>query len=160
MQELEYDPFMPRIDSFSGENRFLSNFYPSEIVYGGRIFPTSEHLYQALKCKNVEDFIAISECSTPGKAKSMGQKISLISDWETVRVNAMRFVVMQKFTTSKTHEELAAKLIGTKEYYLIEGNNWHDNFFGACTCEKCAKQRGSNWLGIILMEVRHSLMKG
>jgi predicted NAD-dependent protein-ADP-ribosyltransferase YbiA (DUF1768 family) len=40
------------IDSFRGEYFFLSNFYLVEIEIGGKSYPSSEHYYQAMKCKN------------------------------------------------------------------------------------------------------------
>lgn len=37
------------INHFSGKYRVLSNFYPSKIVYEGRVYPTVENAYQAAK---------------------------------------------------------------------------------------------------------------
>ena len=40
---------MAKIDSFSGEYDFLSNFYSQEITYDGIKYPTNEHAFQAAK---------------------------------------------------------------------------------------------------------------
>ena len=39
---------------------------------------------------------------------------------------------------------------------LIEGNNWHDVFWGKCSCPRC-NGGGQNHLGKILMKVREEL---
>ena len=44
-------------------------------------------------------------------------------------------------------------LLATGGEELIEGNWWHDNFFGVCTCGPC-DGKGKNNLGKILMRVR------
>jgi hypothetical protein len=41
---------------------------------------------------------------------------------------------------------------------LIEGNWWHDNFYGSCTCNKCVN-KGENNLGKILMKIREELLE-
>ena len=46
------------------------------------------------------------------------------------------------------------KLLESSNYYLIEGNNWHDNYWGKCYCAKCTKIDGQNKLGAILMKLR------
>lgn len=37
------------IDRFSGEYRFLSNFYLAEVELDGEVYPTVEHAFQAAK---------------------------------------------------------------------------------------------------------------
>ena len=41
------------IDSFTGKNFFLSNFYPHPVTFEGITYPSSEHAYQA--CKTDEE---------------------------------------------------------------------------------------------------------
>ena len=55
---------------------------------------------------------------------------------------------------------LAKKLIDTGDTELIEGNYWHDNFWGKCSCEKCKNKPKANTLGILLMDIRSKLQKG
>jgi predicted NAD-dependent protein-ADP-ribosyltransferase YbiA (DUF1768 family) len=68
----------------------------------------------------------------------------------------MRQLVAKKFLD---HEVLADWLLGTGQLLIVEGNWWHDNFWGDCQCPKCYKI-GANNLGKILMEVRHGLTPG
>lgn len=60
------------------------------------------------------------------------------------------------------HEALlpgVSKLLATGGQELIEGNRWHDTFWGRCVCERC-KGTGQNWLGRLIMQVREELRKG
>ena len=41
---------------------------------------------------------------------------------------------------------------------LVEGNTWHDNYWGCCTCSRCAGRRGRNNLGRLLMKLRAEYM--
>jgi predicted NAD-dependent protein-ADP-ribosyltransferase YbiA (DUF1768 family) len=47
-------------------------------------------------------------------------------------------------------------LLATGDRDLIEGNTWHDNFWGVCSCPKCTFPPipQTNWLGKILVEER------
>lgn len=136
------------ISTFSGQFRFLSNFYPAPITFEGLVYPTSEHLYQAVKTKNIELRRKISLLDTPGKAKRMGQQITIRNDWEEKKVSFMGKIVLMKFTQNT---DLAKKLIDTDFAYLEEGNTWGDTFWGVCN------EKGENHLGVILMEVRKIL---
>lgn len=133
------------IDSFSGEYRFLSNFYPSTLVWDGRIWKTSEHAYQAAKSLDEVDRILVHTCDTPGQAKRMGRKITLRPDWKQVKLNIMREIIIAKF---EQNDDLCQKLIDTGEQELVEGNTWGDTFWGVC------RGRGQNHLGKILMAYR------
>ena len=143
-----------QIDKFDGDMFFLSNFYESEIIYEGIKYPTNEHAFQAAKTfdKNVRQ--AIANASTPGVAKRMGRQVDLRADWEQVKEQVMLDCVREKFK----NPVLRAKLINTAQLKLIEGNTWHDNCWGNCSCEKCKNKQGRNLLGQILMKVRDEIM--
>jgi predicted NAD-dependent protein-ADP-ribosyltransferase YbiA (DUF1768 family) len=55
---------------------------------------------------------------------------------------------------------LAELLLATGEATLVEGNTWHDNDWGACTCEGCQAEPKHNLLGQLLMQVRSELRQG
>ena len=63
-----------------------------------------------------------------------------------------------KIKYTEVKNPVVAKRMGKKERdaTLIEGNHWHDNRWGDCTCERCSAKEGQNWLGKILMEIRDS----
>lgn len=151
---------LPVIDFFDGtEYDFLSNFHPSEVtLYGGLCKPekprsfeceTVEHAFQAAKSPYLRQIESIATAAGPGAAKAMGRTCDIRTDWEAVKVEIMRELVRQKFTR---HHHLGQMLLDTAPAILIEGNTWHDRFWGVYEGE------GLNWLGIILMEVRNELM--
>ena len=142
------------INSFRGENYFLSNFYPLQypIVYGWMIANTSEHLFCALKTLNPEHRAWILSAETPGKAKRRGKVVQLREGWSSgLDKTAMHLALILKFSANN---DLLVKLIRTENKQLIEGNTWHDNYWGNCTCVKCTNKPGLNNLGILLTQVR------
>ena len=143
------------INSFTGEHAFLSNFYPSPIVYRGKEYPTAEHLYQALKTPKLKLRERIRKAPTPAKAKRLGRMVVMRGNWETAKDNMMFMVVRMKFTQNA---ELGEKLKVTQDT-LVEGNSWHDNYWGCCVCHKCDAKFivGKNKLGQTLMAVREAL---
>lgn len=145
---------MKTIKRFKGLYRFLSNFYPSPIHIGEEMYPTSEHLYQAMKTKNKKTKEKIRLCKTPGNAKKLGRIIPLRKDWEKIKDKVMYFVVESKFLENK---KLEKQLLATGKKKLVEGNYWHDNYWGDCYCPKCKHIKGQNKLGKILMRVRKQI---
>lgn len=141
------------INSFTGKYSFLSNFYPCEIEYEGIVYPSSEHAYQAHKSNDLETRKYISTLETPGLAKKAGKLVDKRSGWEEVKFEVMRDILWTKFSDS----DLKTKLVDTIDDELVEGNWWHDNIWGDCSCEKCKDIRGQNHLGITLMEIRIGL---
>lgn len=144
------------ICEFEGKYAFLSNFFPSSILYEGIVYPTNEHFFQAMKTLDQEERKKIAAADTPGKAKRLGRHVQLRADWEQIKVDVMRTGLMLKFTDA----ELAQKLIDTGDEELIEGNWWHDNTWGSCFCSDCINKPGRNLLGMLLMELRKELIYG
>ena len=148
---------MVLIDKFDGEYAFLSNYYPSKIVYDiddehVMYAKTVEHAFHAAKTFNIEEEFDILAANTPGQAKRLGRKCTLRPDWENVKDDVMRTLLRKKFAIP----ELRDKLLATGDAKLIEGTTWHDNYWGVCSCEKCGG-RGKNRLGELLMEMREEL---
>lgn len=136
----------PRIIAkFDGEYSFLSNFYPCIIDIDGIRYGTVEHAFQASKTDNQQDKRRIAFASTPGRAKRLGQSVTLRPDWEDIKVEVMRGLLIIKFVDNPV---LGSRLIATGNAELVEGNTWGDQFWGVCGGE------GKNWLGRLLMEIR------
>jgi len=144
------------INSFRGENAFLSNYHPTVVEYEGEKYSTVEHAYQAAKTLELDLRRQIQHADTPGKAKELGQKVPLRHGWqEGLKFDVMRELLHQKFQIEKYKD----RLLATENRYLEEGNWWHDNIFGNCTCIKCENVHGENMLGKLLMEVRTKLQE-
>lgn len=142
------------IDRFDGEHRFLSNFYvgPHPVVYRGH-WPTAEHAYQAAKSYDPHHVQRVRAALTPGEAKRAGRGAVLVPHWETTRVLVMWQVLVAKFGRDL---DLWDRLVATGYARLVEGNHWHDQFWGDCHCDQrpgCAAP-GENWLGRLLEVVR------
>ena len=145
---------MDKITSFRDEYRFLSNFYQCPFEYKGLIYPNAEAAFQAQKCSTEEDKIKYTLQKNPVRAKQMGKKEpNLLADWDEKSPAIMREILYAKFSVPK----LAEMLKSTGDAYLEEGNHWHDNRWGKCTCERSKDKEGQNLLGKILMEVREKL---
>ena len=132
------------IDAFIKTNRFLSNFYPCKVTYEGITYPTTEHAFQAAKTLDQSLRKTIANLPQPSEAKKEGRNLQLRPDWEKIKVQVMRELLLLKFSDP----ELKKKLLATGKEELIEGNWWGDTFWGVC------KGTGQNMLGKLLMEIR------
>ena len=135
------------ITRFKGKYEFLSNMYPEVLYVDGQIYPSAEHAFQAMKCLDKDDRIAMSLRRSSEEAKKAGRLVDLRPDWEEVKVDMMYKVLKAKFEDP----ELAQKLRDTGDEELIEGNTWKDTFWGVY------KDNGQNMLGKLLMKVRKEL---
>lgn len=143
------------INEFKGQYSFLSNFHFCKIKDKiGRVWPSSEHLYQAMKTKN-KDIQEKVLRHAPKGLKAFARSIDLRPDWNEIKDNVMYRACLAKFKQNPDLREKLCSIEGT----LIEGNYWHDNYWGNCYCEKCSFKLGKNKLGKILMKVRDELKK-
>jgi ribA/ribD-fused uncharacterized protein len=146
---------MPGVIHFYRTGDYYGSFsnvarYPIEV--DGRVWPTSEHYFQAQKFAGTEHEEAMRLEPAPTAVARMGRdrKKPLRSDWEAVKDNVMRKAVLAKFTQ---HAKLRAQLLGTGEAKIVEHTEndsyWADGGDGS----------GKNMLGLILMEVRERLRR-
>lgn len=150
------------IDCFDEEHDFLSNFAQCNITMDNLTYASVEHAYQA--AKSYDRTYRLSIAALPhhraGKAKRLGSKrgmkkagIRLREDWDRVKVDIMTMLLKQKFT----QEPFRSKLIKTVGCKLIEGNTWHDNYWGDCECTTCEAIPGKNILGQRIVQVRNQI---
>jgi len=143
--------FSAPITSFSGKYRFLSNFWPAKVVFEGVEYPSVENAYQAAKTLDLNERVAF-QTATAGQAKKASHKLKIRPDWEEIKISVMEGLLCQKFSDIV----LLKKLRSTENRLLVEGNTWHDNFGGDCSCGinlGCVKS-GKNNLGQLLMKIR------
>lgn len=139
------------INSFKKEYYFLSNMYSCKVEFGDFVFNSSEAAYQAQKSTTqAEMFTKLSGRDS----KILGRKMLLPDNWEETKYEKMERIVKAKFTQNS---DLREKLLATGDAKLIEGNYWHDNYWGDCNCTKCKDIVGKNCLGEILMKIRDEL---
>lgn len=156
------------IAGFSGEYAFLSSFWQEGIRFrhpdmdGHLIWDTNEHAFQAAKTSSLKEIGRVYTAPTPREAKTIGRSVTLRPGWDGMRKQVMLTLVTLKFS----NVEMKKKLVATAPHVLVEGNAWHDNFWGQCGCTKCTglppgtripygdNHPGKNYLGKILMAVR------
>ena len=152
------------IVSFRNEFAFLSNFHilqapiialldPADQSSRVRVY-TSEHFFMMAKTQDPAERRKIAQAPTPGKAKRLGREVTLRADWEPVKLDVMLYALRKKFGNNP---DIAKRLLKTGDRALVEGNVWHDNFWGNCFCPKCMRKKGLNHLGRLLMKVREEL---
>lgn len=132
-----------------GEFFFLSNFYPSTLSFGGLIYPTVEHAYQAHKSNDVDVRKLISVAKTPMEAKKLGKCIPLESDWHDKKIILMHDILKEKFKNPILSEMLRS----TGDSVLLHENKFNDKFWGICNGE------GQNWLGRLLEKSRRDIIE-
>lgn len=139
--------------AFRGAYECLSNFSDHDTWYDGRLYPTAENAYQAAKSvwPDVRDHLMTL---TPSEAKKYGRTTVLRPDWDDMKNDVMLAVLRDKF---RRNPKAAFILRETGRMTLVEGNTWHDNYWGDCLCESCINSGGVNMLGKLLMQVRDEL---
>lgn len=137
---------------------WFSNFEPFEqpVVYQEIVFKYPENMYQALKThKSCIDIRRMLASLSPGESKRWWRKGNnkhkyLREDWLDISLDVMEYILRLKFAEGTIWYH---RLIETKGR-IVETNNWHDNFYGECICEKCKNKPKYNHLGLILMKIR------
>lgn len=142
------------IDRFIGPYAFLSNFYPCRVTFHRMAFPSVEAAFQAAKCAGPKDRMRFLTLE-PAQAKRLGRRVKMRPDWDARKLTIMHNLLVHKF---EENPSLISKLLNTGGAVLVEGNTWHDNFWGCCTCARCGGQHGRNNLGRLLMRLRAEYM--
>ncbi len=143
---------MTVINFYSPKDEYggFSNFARCPVFLKGKLWPTSEHYFQAQKFAATKHEEAVRLAKSPKEAAQMGRDRNrpLRSDWEVVKEEVMREVVWAKFTQ---HAELKKILLATDDAMLVEhtenDSEWGDGGDGS----------GKNKLGKVLMAVREQL---
>lgn len=148
------------IKEFFGETKWLSNFALVDIELDGIEYPSTEHGYMSLKndsnewktcCRGSNDPYADDYMFTCGQIRRLGQEIRLKPNWDSIRLESMRKVLVKKFI----QEPFRSQLLATGDEELQEGNNHGDRFYGV----DLATGEGENHLGKLIMEIREQLRK-
>ena len=130
----------------------FSNFAAFPIEMDGRIWPTSEHYFQAQKFAGTEREEIIRATPSPMAAAKIGRDRNrpLRPDWDEAKDRIMYEAVRAKFNQ---HPQLAALLLDTGDAEIVE-HTVNDAYWG-----DGGDGTGVNRLGQILMEIRAELLK-
>lgn len=141
-----------RFNAVGDEYGVFSNFSPHPIRLKGKLWPTSEHYFQAQKFAGTPDEEQVRRAKSPMIAARMGRsrKRPLRKDWEAVKEAIMREAVLAKFTQ---HADLRAILLATGDSVIVE-QTANDAYWG-----NGGDGRGKNRLGQILMRTRGELRR-
>ena len=140
-----------KIERFTGEYAFLSNFYLVDVEFKGRVFPSSEHAFMSEKSDNNSWKDLCTDASIPpGKIRRMGRQVTLVADWDEIKFDVMEEVLRKKF---HFNPEMKKALIATGKKELIKGDGYGDKIWGVCS----KTREGSNHLGKILMTLREEV---
>jgi N-glycosidase YbiA len=127
----------------------FSNFSDHPIRYRKLDWPTSEHLFQAMKFypHDKKWFRSINTAKTPSIAKKMGNNRThkIAENWEEVKVSIMKKILRIKI---KTHPEIKKELISSNPKRIVEASP-DDYYWG-----EGKDGSGKNMLGKLLMEIR------
>lgn len=132
----------------------FSNLYRRPITFEGRIYPTSEHAYQAGKARKETVREWILGAPSPSLVAMAAHGLytwDIVPNWSKTKYDRMRDVLRAKFTQ---HDDLRVLLLSTGEARLVEAART-DNSVNRVWGEVNGK--GLNMLGVILMEIRTEL---
>ena len=140
------------IEQFKDEYRWLSNFwfFDKPMKYQSMSFATNEHFYVAMKTKDLDIRMQVSDHPLKG-VKKFGQGIEVREDWDEIKLDVMLYGLRYKF--SENNPKLRQQLIDTEDIHIQEGNYWNDVFWGVCL----KTDQGENNLGKLLMQVREEI---
>lgn len=127
----------------------FSNYAPFQIEWRGRVYPTSEHAYQAAHFIDNHPELAekVRLCRSPREASDMANKNSEYDDpnWKEKRIDIMEEILRCKLNQ---HELVSATLRNSEDKTIIE-MNYDDDFWGWGR-----DRNGRNELGKLWMKLR------
>jgi ribA/ribD-fused uncharacterized protein len=140
---------------FIGGWYVFDNFAPFQIEWRGKLYPTSEHAFQAAHFFDTKPEIAekVRLCRSPREASDYANSNKQYDDpnWKQKRVAIMEELVRCKI---EQHPFVKESLVGSGDKYIVEMND-NDEFWGWGK-----NHDGQNMLGTIWMKVRQELMAG
>ncbi len=128
----------------------FSNFAPFPIRLNDRVWPTSEHFFQARKFAGTphEEEVRLAKSPMIAARTRRSRKRPLRPDWERVKDDVMMQALRAKFGQ---HPELKRLLLETGDRPIVEhtanDDYWADGGDG----------KGRNRLGLLLMALRSEL---
>ncbi len=137
---------IPFYEEYAPHGHF-SNFASCPIVLKDKLWPTTEHYYQAQKYAGTDYEEKIRQAPSPLNSKELTRdpQHPPRADWDAVRDDVMRDALVAKFTQ---HAHLRTLLLATGDAELVE-HTANDSYWG-----DGGDGTGKNRLGQLLMDVR------
>ena len=127
----------------------FDNFAPFQIEWRGKLYPTTEHAYQAAHFIETDPLLAeqVRICRSPREASDFANNNKNKEDpnWKDKRISFMEEIVRCKF---EQHPYIQNILAETGNKYIVEMND-DDEFWGWGK-----NHDGQNQLGNIWMKIR------
>lgn len=128
----------------------LSNFYAAPIEIDGKIWPTTEAYYQAMKFadESLQEFVRLAPNPKEAKTRAYQFPSALRADWDEVKESVMISALRAKISQ---HPRIREKLLESGNARLIEASPY-DSYWG-----EGKDRKGQNRLGELLMQIRNEL---
>ena len=98
----------------------FSNLFRRSVLFEGRIYPTSEHAYQAGKVRRESVREWLLSAPSPALLAMAAHGLytwDIVPNWSTIKFERMRQVLRAKFSQ---HEDLHSLLLSTGEARIVE----------------------------------------
>jgi ribA/ribD-fused uncharacterized protein len=153
---------MKKIDEFRGDWEFLSNMSDHSFIdKWGAVWKTNEHWYQAAKTPHPLLKFLLWDSPDPYYARRLANDPEMIPRLYDKETFDKEYIMLRGLEMKfQQNSEILEKLLSTTGFEIVEGNTWHDNFWGNCTCKKCKDIEGLNKLGLLIMQVRYKFGGG
>jgi ribA/ribD-fused uncharacterized protein len=134
----------------------FDNYAPFQVEWRGKLYPTSEHVYQAAKFFDTDSELAekIRLCRSPREAGNLAhdnEKLRVVN-WDDMKLEVMEEIVRAKLSQ---HELVSETLKKSGSLTIVEMNS-NDEFWG---WGKAPEHSGRNELGKIWMRLRDEMNK-
>lgn len=127
----------------------FDNFAPFQVEWRGKLYPTSEHAYQAAHFIDINQELAekVRLCRSPREASDFANENSAYDDpdWSDKKISYMEEIVRSKL---EQHGYIVDTLLSSDDKYIVEMND-DDEFWGWGK-----NHDGRNELGKIWMKLR------
>jgi ribA/ribD-fused uncharacterized protein len=144
------------------EYGWMGNMAPYPIKYKGKVWLTSEALFQSMRFDDdsVKEMIRVEKSPMGAKMKSKKYKDQMVVvPMSELDVENMRKCVKMKFDA---HPQLKRQLMNTKDAFIYEDignrNGERHKFWGAKKLSE-SEGDGNNMMGKILMDLREEYLK-
>src|SRR5882672_8379333 len=139
------------INFYTPKYYVFNNFSAHAIEFGGEVYPTSEHAYQAAKCTDPQGREAIRNARSPSQAKLLANETYSAAkdpDWGSKKVAVLEEILRAKVDQ---HPEAQEALRASGNEDIVEDSPT-DYFWG-----EGADGSGQNMLGRLWMKIRAEL---